>query len=41
MFEAETVIILGAGASMDYNFPSGRTLLFDIAQSLNEGVAHI
>ena len=41
MFETETVILLGAGASMPYDFPSGRTLLFEIARSLNEGILHI
>ena len=32
MIERPTVFILGAGASCDYNFPSGRDLIFKIAE---------
>lgn len=38
MFETETAIILGAGASMPYNFPSGRNLKFEIVRELNQGI---
>src|SRR5258706_3665885 len=38
MFKVETVIILGAGASMPYDFPSGKDLKFAISDALNWGV---
>ncbi len=38
MFEVETVIILGPGASMPYDFPSGKDLKFAISDALNRGV---
>ena len=41
MFDVPTVLILGAGASMPYGFPSGRRLLFDIRDTLATGVQHM
>jgi len=41
MFDTPTVLILGAGASMPYKFPSGRALLFYIRDSLISGLNHI
>ncbi len=38
MFKVETVIILGAVASMPYDFPSGKDLKFAISDALNWGV---
>jgi hypothetical protein len=32
-----TVLILGAGASADYGFPTGRKLLLDICTNANPG----
>ncbi|MEO5888149.1 MAG: hypothetical protein ABIQ77_10840 [Anaerolineales bacterium] len=41
MFDDPTVLILGAGASMPYGFPSGRSLLFNITEELQKGLRHI
>ena len=34
MITKPTVLILGAGASVDYDFPPGRKLLLDICRAL-------
>jgi len=35
MITKKTVLILGAGASMDYEFPSGRQLLEEIKKGIS------
>jgi hypothetical protein len=37
MIRVPTVLVLGAGASVPYGFPSGRELLFEIAEELAPG----
>ena len=34
MFNEKTLLILGAGASKDYGFPTGNELIFDMEQLL-------
>ena len=41
MFRVPTVLILGAGASMPYHFPSGRELLFRIKSELRTAIHHV
>ncbi len=36
VIEKNTVLILGAGASVDYGFPTGRRLLFEICSDLSD-----
>lgn len=40
MIEKETVLILGAGASTDYGYPLGRTLIMSICKELDDESNH-